>query len=321
MGVIGKRRSKEARHGGAAPVAKRAGGSSPSRPPAARPVAARAVRRRGGQARKPRPPLRQRLRPRLPSAARALAALGIAALAGALVAGLNGPWLRVGSIVYAGEQYTTQQQLAAVLAPAQGVPLLALDADGIAAELRRLPAVAEAHVDAMLPGAVHITVAEKDPAFVWQTSSARLVGAADGTLFGTLPADVKLAPELATLPFVDDRRAGGEQLGVGSRVPPAMVATALRLVALDPARLGSHATDLSVQIDDEYGFILVAGKPGWRAAFGFYGLDPFDAGRAPQQRIEQQVSAVRTLFAAHPEQTVSWVDARNPGKVYFRAKG
>jgi hypothetical protein len=42
---------------------------------------------------------------------------------------------------------------------------------------------------------------------------------------------------------------------------------------------------------------------------------------APEQQIERQVSAVRTLFAAHPESTVSWVDARNPGKVYFRAKG
>jgi hypothetical protein len=265
--------------------------------------------------------LRQRLRPRLPSAARALAALGIAALTGGLVAGLNGPWLRVGSIVYAGEQYTTETQLAAVLAPAQGVPLLALDADGIAAELRRLPAVADARVDAVLPNAVHVTVAEKEPAFVWQTPSARLVGAADGTLFGSVPADAKLAPALASLPFVDDRRAGGEQLGIGSRVPPAMVDTALRLVALDPARLGSSATGLSVQIDDEYGFILVAAKPGWRAAFGFYGLDPVDANRAPEPQIEQQVGAVRTLFAAHAEQTVSWVDARNPGKVYFRAKG
>jgi hypothetical protein len=320
MGLMGGRRSKEGRRGGAVPVAKR-NGSAPSRPAGARPVVARAVRRRGGQARKPRPPLRQRLRPRVPSAARALAALGIAALAAGLVAGLNGPWLRVGSIVYAGEQYTTERQLAAVLAPAQGVPLLALDADGIAAELRRLPAVAEARVDAVLPNAVHVTVAEKKPAFVWQTSGARLVGGADGTLFGSVPADAELAPELARLPFVDDRRAGGDQLGVGSRVPPAMVATALRLVALDPARLGSNATGLSVQIDDEYGFILVAGKPGWRAAFGFYGLDPVDAGRTPERQIEQQVGAVRTLFAAHPEQTVSWVDARNPGKVYFRAKG
>ena len=57
------------------------------------------------------------------------------------------------------------------------------------------------------------------------------------------------------------------------------------------------------------------------AAFGFYGLDPFDAGLAPQQRIEQQVSAVRTLFAAHPEQTGAWVDVRNPGGGDFRAKG
>jgi len=38
-------------------------------------------------------------------------------------------------------------------------------------------------------------------------------------------------------------------------------------------------------------------------------------------RIASQASAVRTLFAAHPEAGVAWIDARNPGKVYFRARG
>jgi hypothetical protein len=55
-------------------------------------------------------------------------------------------------------------------------------------------------------------------------------------------------------------------------------------------------------------------------AFGLYGLDPTET-ESQDGRIEQQIAAVRTLFAAHPEASVSWVDARNPGKVYFRAKG
>jgi hypothetical protein len=30
---------------------------------------------------------------------------------------------------------------------------------------------------------------------------------------------------------------------------------------------------------------------------------------------------VRTLFSQEAEDGIGWVDARNPGKVYFRAKG
>ncbi len=33
------------------------------------------------------------------------------------------------------------------------------------------------------------------------------------------------------------------------------------------------------------------------------------------------MTAVRTLFAEEPEDGIGWVDVRNPGKVYFRAKG
>jgi hypothetical protein len=30
---------------------------------------------------------------------------------------------------------------------------------------------------------------------------------------------------------------------------------------------------------------------------------------------------VRTLLAGHPEAGLAWIDARNPGRVYFRARG
>ncbi len=100
-----------------------------------------------------------------------------------------------------------------------------------------------------------------------------------------------------------------------------MLETANYLAGLDPALLGSKASRLSIRLDDEYGFIVVSSAPAWQAAFGFYGLEPPEPGRSesPHDRIEQQVVAVRTLFATEPEAGVSWVDARNPGKVYFRA--
>ena len=132
--------------------------------------------------------------------------------------------------------------------------------------------------------------------------------------------DGQLPVGLAGLPFVDDRRQASKGLKVGDVIPSGMIDTALRLVAVQPARLGSAATRLSLRIDDEHGFVLVSTAPAWQAAFGLYGLDP--TREQPQDgRIEAQVAAVRTLFAAHPEGSVSWVDARNPGKVYFRAKG
>jgi hypothetical protein len=320
-----RRRASNDRPRGATPLVPRGTGAGRQggRAPAGRnrPVGARpAGRRRGGQARKPRPPFWKRLRPRLPTAARAFATLGIAASLAGMIAALNGPWLRVEQVAYAGVQFTPPQQLAEVLAPAQGVPLLALDATGIAARLRGLPAVADAHVEALLPNAVKVSVTEKTAAFIWQTHGRRLFGAADGTLIGDAPTG-KLSGEIAALPFIEDRRESAAELGPGATLPAETVATALRLVALDPARLGSTSSRLSVQVDDEFGFILVSAKPAWRAAFGFYGLDPMLDIDAPEQQVERQVSAVRTLFAAHPESTVSWVDARNPGKVYFRAKG
>jgi len=76
-----------------------------------------------------------------------------------------------------------------------------------------------------------------------------------------------------------------------------------------------------VRLDDEFGLGLVAAEPGWEMAFGVYGTDPNETARDAAARLERQVTAVRTLFASRPEAEIGWVDARNPGKVYFRAKG
>ena len=56
-------------------------------------------------------------------------------------------------------------------------------------------------------------------------------------------------------------------------------------------------------------------------ALGVYGTDPRETSAEAAARLESQVTAVRTLFASRPEAGIGWVDVRNPGKVYFRAKG
>jgi hypothetical protein len=97
--------------------------------------------------------------------------------------------------------------------------------------------------------------------------------------------------------------------------------TALRVVAIDPATLGSTSQHLRLRVDDEYGFRLVSDAPAWEVALGAYGTDPTESAADAAARLERQVAAVRTLFAERPEAEIGWVDVRNPGKVYFRAKG
>ena len=107
----------------------------------------------------------------------------------------------------------------------------------------------------------------------------------------------------------------------GDRIPDGLLRTALRLASLDPATLGSGAERLTVRLDDEFGFGLLAAVPGWEMALGVYGTDPNESAADAAARLERQVTAVRTLFASRAEAEIGWVDARNPGKVYFRAKG
>jgi POTRA domain-containing FtsQ-type protein len=272
----------------------------------------------GRQARPPRSSRRRTL-PRLASLGRIAAGLLAIALATGLVVILNGPWANVTELAWAGERLTPGRDLARLLEPMRGRNLLTLDTRALATRVERLPAVQRVAVSAQLPGRLTLSVTEKAPTFIWQTRSLRLIGAADGTLIGALPLADPLPPDLGKLAFVEDQREAARLTGVGDVITGPMLETARYLAGLDPALLGSKATRLSVRLDDEYGFIVVSPDPAWQAAFGFYGLEPRDQGQTLRDRVTRQVAAVRTLFASEPETGVSWVDARNPGKVYFRA--
>ncbi len=274
-------------------------------------------RRGAGHAARPRQPVRARLATRLPSRSRIGAVLLFAALVAGLVTLVNGPWLRVARTAHAGERYTPPEQLQAVLAAYVGRPLLTLDSAEIAGRLAQLPAVAEARVSARLPDGLEVTVVEKRPAATWFTPAARLVLASDGSIIGSLPRVAELPRELARLPAIDDLRTASRSLAVGAAVPLAELRAAERLLELDPELLGSRADRFGVRVDDEYGFMLVAERPGWEAALGFYQAAPGETEAEAMARLDAQVAAVRTLFAERPERLVGWVDARNPGKVYW----
>lgn len=275
-------------------------------------------RRSSAHARRPGPALRRRIRRALPAPGRIAAGLLTAVLIGGLLALINGPWLRVARVAWAGERYTPGTQLQRAVASLDGVALLTVNASGVAAALERLPAVASARVEAILPDAIRVTIVEKAAAFVWQTSAVRLVGAADGTLIGQIALRATLSADLAALPLIDDRRVNSRDIIVGDRIDPATLAAALRLSTVVPAALGSKAVALDVRLTDDDGFLLASRGPVWQADFGFY--PPQDAGEpgALDGRVKAQVAAVRTLFAAQPEGGVSWVDARDPRRVYWR---
>jgi cell division septal protein FtsQ len=242
--------------------------------------------------------------------------LAFAAAVAGLVTLVHGPWLRVTSVVHAGERYASSELLDAILEGYRGVPLLTIDSHALGERLNELAAVADADVQLGLPGALRVEIIEKAPAFVWRTGAVQLVGAADGSVMAELPLDASLA-DLERLPIVDDARAASRSLTVGDRLPAAEVRVALRLIGLDPELLGSRARRLSVTMDDEYGFLLASQRPAWRAAMGFYELDPREDQAAAEERLEQQLVAIRTLFTTRRELAVSWLDARNPGKVYW----
>ncbi len=241
-------------------------------------------------------------------------------MAALLVAALNGPWLRVSQVAWAGDRYTDAGQLEDVLQQQRGSSLLAVDTRALRERLERIPSVAEAAVSASLTGRVEASLVEREPAFAWQTASALFLGAADGTIFASDRHDESVAgPE--GMPHVTDERFAARVITVGDVLPAALLRIATRIAAIDPEALGSSADHLTIRLDDEYGFRLVSAEGGWEAALGVYGLDPRETAAEADVRLERQVTAVRTLFASRPEVEIGWVDVRNPGKVYFRAKG
>ena len=277
-----------------------------------------ARRRPSAHARRSGPPLRRRIRRALPAPGRIAAGLLTAVLVGGLLALINGPWLRVDRVAWAGERYTPGAQLQRVLASLEGTALLTVDATAVAAQLQQLPAVSRATVEAVLPDTVRVRIVEKEAVFIWQTSAVRLIGEADGTLIGQVALTAEMPADMAALPLIDDRRLESRNIIVGDRINASMLAAAIRLSKVPPAALGSTATDLDLRLTDDDGFLLVSSAPAWLADFGLY--PDADAGQAAtlDELIDAQVAAVRTLFSFEAEATIGWVDARDPRRVYWR---
>lgn len=273
------------------------------------------------QARRPGIPLRRRVGARMPSIRRLIAGVGAVATAAVLVALLNGPWLLVADVAWAGERYTADRDIREALEGQRGASVLSVDTRALREEIERLPAVASASVTAGIGGRLEATVVEREAAFLWMTNAWRFLGAADGTIFARERRSSEPDAALGDLPRIVDHRSAAGLLSVGDVIREPLLRAALRVAQLDPALLGSDETSVGVHLDDEFGFRLFATEHDWEVALGVYGIDPRETAAEADERLERQIAAVRTLFAAHAEDSVGWVDVRNPGKVYFRAKG
>lgn len=242
----------------------------------------------------------------------------LTALLASLVAG---PWLQVRAVSYDGARWISRAELDTVMEPIVGRSALLVDAAGLALALSDLPAIETAHVEVGALGRVQVVLVEGAAVAVWRTNAAQLLLAEDGTVVGVQALDSAPRGSLVGLPVVEDLRDASHDLTVGDTVLSTELDAALALAALPASRLGSQTSLLTVALDPTYGFVISSPQAGWQAAFGFYGLDPADTPETMAARIASQASAVRTLFASHPETGVAWVDARNPGRVYFRARG
>jgi len=234
---------------------------------------------------------------------------------------VGGPALRIRAVAYSGADWTERAALDAVTGPMMGRSALLVNAGVIEAELGELPGVESATVDIGLFGQVQVALVEGDAVAVWRTGAAQLLVAEDGTVVGTQSRDGVMPDAYADLPVVDDQREGSHDLWIGDQLPIDEVDAALALGVLPASRLGSASAILRISVDPTYGFILSSPQAGWQAAMGYYGNAPEDTPATIRERVSEQATSIRTLFAQQPEAGVAWIDARNPGRVYFRARG
>ena len=169
----------------------------------------------------PASPLRQRLAGRLPSIRRLLAGTGAVAAAAGLVALLNGPWLRVTRGRLGGRAYTpTPRTLDRLLdRRRRDAACWRSTPRALRERIEALPSVAEAAVTAQ-PRRRRVDgrrSSSASVAFVWETRSARFLGAADGTMFAALAAATPSCPAAwPALPRIDrraPRRRGSSRVG------------------------------------------------------------------------------------------------------------
>jgi POTRA domain, FtsQ-type len=194
-----------------------------------------------------------------------------------------------------GATWTSQAAVESILAVDDGTNLVTLRTDDLAARLDALPAVRSADVRVVLPNTIRVTLDERTPILVWQTSAGRFLVDSTGLAFIELAANATAPNGLPTI--ADNRTANA--VTVGGSIDAVAFDAATRLGSLKPADLGSAANGLIVSLTDDQGFTLAAVPNLWTATFGFY-----TTSLRPTTLIPAQVRSLRSLLLRFGETNV-----------------
>ncbi|OAN46630.1 cell division protein [Paramagnetospirillum marisnigri] len=88
--------------------------------------------------------------------------------------------LRITDITVSGRRRTPTDQVVTALAAHHGDPILGLDIFAARSRLEALPSVRAAAVERRLPGAVHVSIVERQPVALWQTEGRFVLVDRDG---------------------------------------------------------------------------------------------------------------------------------------------
>ncbi|BAE52656.1 cell division protein FtsQ/DivIB [Paramagnetospirillum magneticum] len=87
---------------------------------------------------------------------------------------------QVADITVSGRRRTPTDQLVSALGAQYGDPILGLDIAAARARIEALPSVRAAAIERRLPGAIHLSIVERQPVALWQTDSRFVLVDRDG---------------------------------------------------------------------------------------------------------------------------------------------
>ena len=219
------------------------------------------------------------------------------AVAGALVWLTSDPEFSVmpSTVSISGAHYTDPADIRAAMRMVGDVrpATLVISTRSMEGAIEKLPAVASAHVRAVLPDTLTVSVTERRPMMEWRIGDDAWLMDETGTAFAPVsgtPDEQGDGATGTTLPAVDDLRTDAT-MAAGDQLDAIDLEAVRTLGNVTPDLLDSSAHALFLSLADSEGWVLSA--PGhWRAVFGHYTQTLL-----PTTRIPSQVQCLAALLA------------------------
>ena len=227
--------------------------------------------------------------------------------------------LKISSVRIVGLQLLDEGAIRTASGVTIGDRLLSADPHNIESALAGLAFIASSRVRIGLPGEIRIEIREEMPLMRWKYDGTTYLVSGSGELLGPTTSPLLSAAgrvALEQLPLISDLRAQ-TALDSGGAISSLDVDIATRLASLTVSDLGSAATQLTIQIDPEYGFVVQGNGVGisWNAVFGIY-----SATIRPPEMLPGQVRLLRSLLADR-ERKVGWIILADGQAGTFTAPG